>query len=92
MRRPVRVYCKKCDKMVKSTVKKNWWLMYDHVFLLTRRIIPFLIMAALLAGAFICWCQPSVTMAMESLGFVCVSFALCPFIFLIIQLSVGTIR
>ena len=35
----MRVYCKKCDKLVKSTVKKNWWLMYDHVFLLTRRSI-----------------------------------------------------
>ena len=89
IRRPVRVYCKKCDKMVKSTVKKNWWLMYYHVFLLTRRIIPFLIMAALLAGAFICWCQPLVTPAMEGLGCVCVSFALCPFVFLTMLLKLG---
>ena len=40
MRRPVRVYCEKCDKMVKSTVKKNWCRMHFHVFLLTRRSVP----------------------------------------------------
>ena len=78
--------------MVKSTVKKNWWLMYDHVFLLTQRIIPLLIMAALLAGTIICLCQPHATTAMASLGAFCCVCVMYPLIFLIVLLSVGTIR
>lgn len=47
----MRVYCEKCDKMVKSTVKKNWCIMYDHVFLLTQRsvlLITFVISTTLM--------------------------------------------
>ena len=77
--------------MVKSTVKKNWWLMYDHVFLLTQRIIPFLIMAAFLAGTIICWCQPLVTDAMMTLGVICANCALYTLVFLIVPLITGII-
>lgn len=40
--------------MVLSTAKKNYWLMYDHVFLLTRRIVLFLIMVGSFLGGSAC--------------------------------------
>ena len=84
----MRVYCEKCDKMVKSTVKKNWWLMYDHVFLLTRRLIPFLVLVVSLTGIILSFLTEG--------GYIIASvFCFIPigaFTFLIGQLTVGTIR
>ena len=70
--------------MVKSTVKKNWWLMYYHVFLLTRRIIPLLVLVVAIAGIFF----------ILSIGDVILSSILSPipvgaFVFLTMLLKLG---
>ena len=83
----MRVYCKKCDKMVKSTAKKNWRLMYYHVFLLTRRIITFLVLVVTITGTFL-------SLLIEGGEFFLGLFSVIPvgaFVFLM-QLTVGGIR
>lgn len=53
MRRPVRVYCKKCDKMVMSKVRKQC-VMYGSVVFLTQRLIPISFIVILIIGGIVC--------------------------------------
>ena len=76
----MRVYCKKCDKLVKSTVKKNWWLMYYHVFLLTRRSI---LLVVFVTSTILMIVLLTTEFGPIFLPFVVVSFISLPFSFII---------
>ena len=82
------MYCRKCDKMVKSTAKKNYWFMYDHVFLLTRRIVLILIMVGLFLGGSACAANIEVNDGLIAPTVICYFFLLVC-IALLFRLSCG---
>ena len=49
----MRVYCKKCDKMVMSKVRKQY-PMYGSVVFLTQRLIPIPFIVVLIIGGIVC--------------------------------------
>ena len=70
MRRPVRVYCKKCDKMVMGKVRKQC-PMYDSVVFLTQRLILISLIVVLIIGGIVC------TMNIEKNPILVLPSALC---------------